>query len=82
MSATSVPAIEIVGLRKQYGDQTVLDGIDLTVPAGTVTALLGPNGGPARRRSSRSCPPCCPQTAAPRGSWATTSPANRTSCDG
>ena len=44
MSATSVPAIEIVGLRKQYGDQTVLDGIDLTVPARTVTALLGPNG--------------------------------------
>ncbi|MEU2150891.1 ATP-binding cassette domain-containing protein, partial [Streptomyces globisporus] len=27
-----------------YGDKTVLDGIDLTVPAGTVFALLGPNG--------------------------------------
>ena len=38
------PAIEITGLSKRYGDQTVLDGLDLTVPAGTVTALLGPNG--------------------------------------
>ena len=32
------------GLRKAYGDRTVLDGIDLAVPAGTVFALLGPNG--------------------------------------
>lgn len=42
------PAIEVAGLRKSYrgkgGDQVVLDGIDLAVPAGTVTALLGPNG--------------------------------------
>ncbi len=37
-------AIEVAGLRKSYGDHTVLDGIDLTVPAGTVYALLGPNG--------------------------------------
>jgi len=38
------PAIAAKGLRKAYGDKTVLDGIDLTVPAGTVYALLGPNG--------------------------------------
>ncbi len=38
------PAIAAKGLRKAYGDKTVLDGIDLTVPAGTVFALLGPNG--------------------------------------
>ncbi|MFD3977534.1 ATP-binding cassette domain-containing protein [Streptomyces griseus] len=38
------PAIAANGLRKAYGDKTVLDGIDLTVPAGTVFALLGPNG--------------------------------------
>ncbi len=37
-------AIEATGLRKAYGKKVVLDGIDLTVAAGTVTALLGPNG--------------------------------------
>ncbi|MFE9836202.1 ATP-binding cassette domain-containing protein [Streptomyces sp. NPDC005551] len=37
-------AIAARGLRKAYGDKTVLDGIDLEVPAGTVFALLGPNG--------------------------------------
>ena len=38
------PAIEVHGLRKAYGEKVVLDGVDLTVAAGTVTALLGPNG--------------------------------------
>ncbi|MEV6195649.1 ATP-binding cassette domain-containing protein [Streptomyces sp. NPDC051920] len=38
------PAIAAQGLRKSYGDKTVLDGIDLTVPEGTVFSLLGPNG--------------------------------------
>jgi len=42
--SSPTPAIEIAGLRKAFGPQTVLDGIDLTVPTGTVTALLGPNG--------------------------------------
>ena len=32
------------GLRKSYGKQVVLDGIDLDVAEGTVFALLGPNG--------------------------------------
>ncbi|MEU0406012.1 ATP-binding cassette domain-containing protein [Streptomyces sp. NPDC006197] len=40
----TIPAIAAYGLRKSYGDKTVLDGIDLTVPAGSVFALLGPNG--------------------------------------
>ena len=37
-------AIAVSGLRKAYGDKTVLDGIDLEVQAGTVFSLLGPNG--------------------------------------
>ncbi|MFL5999608.1 MAG: ATP-binding cassette domain-containing protein [Streptomyces sp.] len=38
------PAIAANGLRKSYGDKTVLDGIDIQVPAGTIFSLLGPNG--------------------------------------
>ncbi|MEU4423322.1 ATP-binding cassette domain-containing protein [Actinoplanes sp. NPDC024001] len=37
-------AIEVSGLRKAFGDKKVLDGIDLTVAAGTIFSLLGPNG--------------------------------------
>ena len=44
MTTHSTPAIEATGLRKSYGTHLVLDGIDLTVPAGSVFALLGPNG--------------------------------------
>src|SRR5215472_9426075 len=36
--------IEIRGLRKAFGNQVVLDGIDLDVAVGTIFALLGPNG--------------------------------------
>jgi ABC-2 type transport system ATP-binding protein len=41
---TKGTAIEIVGLTKSYGDNAVLRGVDLSVPAGTVLALLGSNG--------------------------------------
>ncbi|WP_433686857.1 ATP-binding cassette domain-containing protein [Micromonospora carbonacea] len=45
MSSTqSRPAIAVTGLRKSFGDRAVLDGVDLSVPAGTVFALLGANG--------------------------------------
>jgi ABC-2 type transport system ATP-binding protein len=37
-------AIALEGLTKAFGDKIVLDGVDLTVPEGTVYALLGPNG--------------------------------------
>ncbi|GHC43685.1 ATP-binding cassette domain-containing protein [Streptomyces cinnamoneus] len=37
-------AIQATGLRKSYGEKTVLDGIDLHIPEGTVFALLGANG--------------------------------------
>ncbi|MGY4098285.1 ATP-binding cassette domain-containing protein [Nocardia sp. R16R-3T] len=38
------PAISAQGLRKSFGEQVVLDGIDITVPEGTIYSLLGPNG--------------------------------------
>jgi ABC-2 type transport system ATP-binding protein len=44
MPAPRPPSIETAGLRKAFGDNTVLNGIDLKVAAGTVFALLGPNG--------------------------------------
>ena len=45
MTAIEEPvAIRVTGLRKSYGQQVVLDGIDLAVAEGTVFALLGPNG--------------------------------------
>ncbi|MFF6877799.1 ATP-binding cassette domain-containing protein [Streptomyces sp. NPDC012474] len=37
-------AIAANGLRKSYGGKTVLDGVDLAVPEGTIFSLLGPNG--------------------------------------
>ncbi|MGW3986554.1 ATP-binding cassette domain-containing protein [Streptomyces sp. NPDC004830] len=40
----TTPAIAANGLRKSYGDKTVLDGVDFTVPEGTIFSLLGPNG--------------------------------------
>jgi len=39
-----VAMIETRGLRKAFGAHVVLDGIDLSVPEGTIFALLGPNG--------------------------------------
>jgi ABC-2 type transport system ATP-binding protein len=40
----SPAAIRVTGLRKSYGSQVVLDGIDFEVAPGTVFSLLGPNG--------------------------------------
>ncbi len=43
-AALATPVLEVVGLRKQFGDHTALDGIDLTVNEGEVVAILGPSG--------------------------------------
>jgi oleandomycin transport system ATP-binding protein len=37
-------AIHAEGLTKHFGETTALDGIDLSVPEGTVLGVLGPNG--------------------------------------
>ncbi|MBR7832759.1 ABC transporter ATP-binding protein [Actinospica durhamensis] len=40
----SDPAVQIAGLVKRYGDKTAVQGLDLIVDHGTLTAVLGPNG--------------------------------------
>ena len=40
----SGPTIQVHGLRKSYGRQVVLDGIDFEIAQGTVFSMLGPNG--------------------------------------
>jgi ABC-2 type transport system ATP-binding protein len=41
---TAPPALKVTGLRKSFGEKTVLDGIDLDIAEGTTFSLLGPNG--------------------------------------
>ena len=42
--AISMPAIEVHGLEKRFGDNKAVDGIDLVVPSGMIYGVLGPNG--------------------------------------
>ena len=43
-SPTGTAMVEVTGIAKSFGSPKALDGVDLTVPAGTVLGLLGPNG--------------------------------------
>src|SRR6516165_1876237 len=38
------PALAVRGVRKSYGDNVALAGVDLTLEPGTILGLLGPNG--------------------------------------
>ncbi|MCX4582968.1 ABC transporter ATP-binding protein [Streptomyces sp. NBC_01481] len=40
----SESVVQIRGLVKRYGSKTAVNGLDLEVPRGSVTAVLGPNG--------------------------------------
>jgi ABC-2 type transport system ATP-binding protein len=42
--ADSPPAVETEAVAVAFGETKALDGVDLTVPPGTVQGLLGPNG--------------------------------------
>ena len=44
MSDAADLAVEVRGLRMAYGDTVAVDGLDLTVARGSITAVLGPNG--------------------------------------
>ena len=39
-----MPAVEIGGLVKRYGQTAAVDGLTLSAALGTVTGILGPNG--------------------------------------
>jgi phospholipid/cholesterol/gamma-HCH transport system ATP-binding protein len=43
-SASSGAAIELRGVVKDFGGVRVLDGLDLAVPRGAITVLIGPSG--------------------------------------
>jgi heme exporter protein A len=42
--ATGEPALSLAGLRRDYGERTVLDGIGLELGHGETLLVLGPNG--------------------------------------
>src|SRR4051812_46864671 len=43
-AAPAVPAVQISGVTKDFGDVHAVRGIDLTLEQGEVVAFLGPNG--------------------------------------
>ncbi|WP_243063992.1 ABC transporter ATP-binding protein [Humibacter sp. RRB41] len=43
-TTTDLPALDLQGLRKEFGDTTAVDGIDLTIARGSFFGLVGPNG--------------------------------------
>src|SRR6516225_8843664 len=43
-SALGAFAIETQGLRKHFGKRTALDGLTISIPAGTIAGFIGPNG--------------------------------------
>src|SRR6185369_17468153 len=36
--------IQLTNLHKAFGNQKVLNGLNLTIPAGQITAVIGPSG--------------------------------------
>lgn len=41
---TAPPALELRGLRREFGDKVAVDDLDLSVPAGSFYGVVGPNG--------------------------------------
>lgn len=44
MSDAAAPAVHLTDVRLDRGGRTIVDGIDLSVPRGSITAILGPSG--------------------------------------
>ena len=76
----AMPAVQLSGVTKDFGDVHAVRGIDLEIEPGEIVAFLGPNGAgktttidmvlglsqPDRRRRSR-CSACAPRQAIARG---------------
>jgi len=43
-TSSGAPAVEAVGLVKDFGETRAVDGVTLSVPKGSIYGLLGPNG--------------------------------------
>ncbi|QAV69400.1 ABC transporter ATP-binding protein [Salinibacterium sp. UTAS2018] len=41
---THLPALEIIGLTKRFGEKVAVNSVDLSVPRGSFFGLVGPNG--------------------------------------
>ena len=52
-----MPCIEARGLRKAFGTNIALDGIDLRVEEGRILGLIGPKGGQTTRGTRFRLPP-------------------------
>src|SRR3989440_12815370 len=44
LAADNAPAIETHGLSKHYGQRKAVDGLTISIPAGTIAGFVGPNG--------------------------------------
>jgi branched-chain amino acid transport system permease protein len=44
VATADTPVLEVRGLVKSFGGLRAVDGVDLTVTAGSITGLIGPNG--------------------------------------
>ena len=42
--AATTPVVQLQDVHKSFGDNVVLDGIDLTVNAGEALVIIGPSG--------------------------------------
>ena len=43
-TSTIIPALQIIGLTKRFGEKVAVNSVDLTVPRGSFFGLVGPNG--------------------------------------
>lgn len=69
----STPILSVDGLRKRYGDQTVVDDLGFSVRRGQCFGLLGPNGAgkttSLRMLLGMTTSPVCPTEVSDRFAW-------------